>query len=303
MSLTKIATIVSSFTALLLLIIKLIIWFISWSISVLSSAIDFLLDLFVSIFNFIAIKNSEKPQDKNFNHGRWKIEALAAFFEWIIITVSWIYIFFQSIIKIINKETISFLWVSIIIMLISFLITWILVLFLEYIAKKTNNLVIKSDALHYKTDLFTNIWILFALVVIHYTWFYYIDWIIWIIISIYIIYSAYEILKKWFLLLLDISLEKETVNNIINIIKSQKKLNSYHFLRTRESWNVKFVDVHLVFNKEIKLIDAHSISDNIEKQITKLDKNYKWVFNIHLDPLDDSKTSLESCENCYNNHS
>jgi divalent metal cation (Fe/Co/Zn/Cd) transporter len=41
-------------------------------------------------------------------------------------------------------------------MVISFFITLFLVLFLEYVAKKTNNLVIKSDALHYKTDLFTN---------------------------------------------------------------------------------------------------------------------------------------------------
>ena len=73
MSITKIATIVSSITAFLLLTIKLIIWFFSWSISVLSSAIDSLLDLFVSIFNYIAIQNSEKPQDRIFNYWRWKI--------------------------------------------------------------------------------------------------------------------------------------------------------------------------------------------------------------------------------------
>lgn len=289
MSLTKIATIVSSLTALLLLIIKLIIWFISWSISVLSSAIDSLLDLFVSIFNFIAIKNSEKIQDKIFNYWRWKIEALASLFEWIIITISWLYIAYKSIIKLINNETVWFLWISIIVMLISFFITLFLVIFLEKVAKKTNNLVIKSDALHYKTDLFTNLWIFIALVIIHYSWFYAIDWIIWIIISVYIIYSAYELIKKWFLLLLDVSLDKSYVDEIINIINSQNDVNSFHFLRTRESWKMKFVDLHLVFNKKINLVDAHTTSDNIEKQITKLDKNCEWVFNIHLDPIDDSK--------------
>ena len=288
MSITKLATIVSSFTSLLLLIIKLIIWFISWSISVLSSAIDSLLDFFVSVFNYIAIQNSEKPQDKTFNYGRWKIEALASLFEWLIITISWIYILYQSIIKLINKEIISFLWISIIIMCISFIITLFLVLFLEYVAKKTNNLVIKSDALHYKTDLFTNGWILLALTIIHFTWFYYIDWIIWIIISIYIIYSAYELIKKWFLLLLDVSLDKKLVNKIIKIINSKKQISSYHFLRTRESWKIKFVDVHLVFNENIKLTDAHSISDEVEEEIEKLDNNWEWVFNIHLDPTDDS---------------
>jgi len=41
-------------------------------------------------------------------------------------------------------------------MIISVSITFILVLFLNYVAKKTDNLVIKADALHYKTDLFSN---------------------------------------------------------------------------------------------------------------------------------------------------
>ena len=123
MSLKRIATIVSSLTACLLLIIKLVVWIISGSIAVLSSAIDSLLDLFVSIFNFIAIKNSEKPIDKNFNYWRWKIEALASLFEWLIITASWLYILYESILKLINKESVSYLWTSIIIMLVSFLIT------------------------------------------------------------------------------------------------------------------------------------------------------------------------------------
>jgi ferrous-iron efflux pump FieF len=45
-------------------------------------------------------------------------------------------------------------------MIISVVITGFLVYFLEYVAKKTGNLVIKSDVLHYKTDLFSNAGIL-----------------------------------------------------------------------------------------------------------------------------------------------
>ena len=288
MSLQRTATIVSSITAFLLLVIKLFVWIISSSISVLSSAIDSLLDLFVSVFNYFAIHNSEKPPDKKFNYWRGKIEALASLFEWIIITLSWVYIFYESIIKLIKKETISYLWESIIVMMISIVITWCLVVFLDYVAKKTNNLVIRSDALHYKVDLYTNGWILLSLWIIYATWFYYIDAIIWIIISFYIIYSAYELIKKWYLLLLDVSLKEEVVDKIIEIIKSQKEITSYHFLRTHKSWNKNIVDVHIVFNKEIKLIDAHSVSDRIENNILKIDKNVNWIFNIHLDPYDDS---------------
>ena len=86
----------ATFTAVTLLIVKFIVWILSWSVAVLSSAIDSMLDMFVSIFNYIALKNSLKPADEKFNYGRWKIEALAAFLEWLIITFSWLYIFKAS---------------------------------------------------------------------------------------------------------------------------------------------------------------------------------------------------------------
>ena len=289
MSLIKFATIVSSITAFLLAIIKFIVWFFSWSIAVLSSAIDSLLDMFVSVFNYFALHNSEKDPDTKFNYGRWKIEAIAALFEGIIITLSWIYIFYESIYKIINQETVGYLWISIIVMIVSVLITLLLVLFLDYVAKKTNNLVIKADSLHYKTDLYSNSWILIWLSIIYFTWINYIDSFIWIIISIFIIYSAYELIKKWLLLLLDAALDSEEVNKIETIISSQKLITSYHELKTRQSGNTKYVEVHLVFSPDIKLIDAHKISDIIENEIPKIDKKNTWNILVHLDPYDDCK--------------
>lgn len=295
MSLQRTATIVSSITAFLLLIIKLIVWFMSSSISILSSAIDSLLDLFVSIFNFFAIKKSEKPADNHFNYGRWKIEWLASFIEWVIITLSWFYILYESINKLITWEKVEYIWIWIIVMLVSVTITGWLVYFLEYVAKKTESLVIKSDALHYKTDLYTNIWILLALAWIHFSWIHQIDSIVWIIISLYIIYSAWELIEEWYLNLLDVSLSDNDVEKIKKYIGDEKLVNDYHFLRTRASWKFKFVDVHLVFNPTIKLIDAHNSSDRIEDKIMLLDDKKTWIINIHLDPYDDSAQNDKKC--------
>ncbi len=288
MSLQRTATIVSSITAFLLVILKFFVWIFSWSIAVLSSAIDSMLDMFVSIFNYFAIHNSEKDPDNKFNYGRWKIEALASLFEWIIISLSGLYILYESISKIINDEKVSYLSVSLTVMVISLFITWALVVFLSYVAKKTDNLVIKADSLHYKTDLYSNAWILLWLALIYFTQIYYIDSIIWIIIALYIIYSASWLIKKWFLLLLDASLSRSEVKQIENIIKNQDKVKSFHELRTRQAWNNKFVEAHLVFDIDIKLLDAHKVSDIIELEISNIDKNYERVITMHLDPFDDS---------------
>ena len=70
MSLQKIATLVSSSTAFVLVAIKLTFGLMSGSVALLSSAIDSLLDMFVSVFNYFAVKNAEKPADEQFNYGR-----------------------------------------------------------------------------------------------------------------------------------------------------------------------------------------------------------------------------------------
>ncbi len=289
MTLQKKATVVASATSTLLIIIKLTIGIFSGSVAVLASAIDSVLDLIVSIFNFFAVTKSEKPADKTFNYGRGKIEALAAVIEGTVITISGLYILYESIRKGFYSESTQMLDTSIVVMLISLIITIALVTYLNYVAKETNSMVIKSDALHYKTDIWTNGAILFSLVSIHFSGIQLIDSIVGGLIALYIIYSAYEIIQEGVYVLLDGAIEDELVEKIKWILKNtQEEVTSYHFLKTRRSGNSNFVDVHLVFNPEISLLGAHRASDKIEADIMNLDSKNEWVFNIHLDPYDDS---------------
>ncbi|QFR39420.1 cation transporter [Candidatus Gracilibacteria bacterium 28_42_T64] len=289
MSLQKKATLISSVVAFLLLVMKFAIGILSGSIAVLSSAIDSLLDLFVSLFNYFAVSSSEKKEDGIFNYGRGKIEALAALFEGLIITFSGFFIFYTAVLKLIGNEKVEYLSYSIGVMIISVIITGFLVYFLEKVAKQTENIVIHADSLHYKTDLYSNLVILLGLVIIHFSGFYIIDAILGIIISLYIIYSAFDLIKKGYGLLLDISLDKEEIDQIIKIIDKQALITSYHELKTRQSGHRKFVEIHLVFTPEIKLIDAHRISDHVEYAIPKINKNFTRNVMIHLDPYCDSR--------------
>lgn len=278
------ATFVSSFTAFSLMIMKFFVWIFSGSIAVLSSAIDSMMDLFVSMFNNFAIFLSEKRPNKNFNYWRWKIEAMASFIEWLIIILSAIFIFYKSIDNIINKEVVMHIWVSLIVMLISVLATLFLVLYLNKIAKQTDNLVIQSDALHYKTDLLSNWWILISLLIIKFTGFHLIDSIIWILVAIYIVTEAYELVKKWFLLLLDVSLNEKEVEQIENIINKQERVQKFYNLKTRQSGNIKFVEVNVMVSECMILMEADMISHEIEAEIKEIDPRYEWNVVIHMDP-------------------
>lgn len=290
MTLQKKATIVSSSVAAFLTLIKLAVGLLSGSVAVLASAVDSTLDLLVSLFNLYAIKNSEKPADEEFNYGRGKIEALASVIEGSIIGASGAFLFYQAVKKAFVSEPSQYLDITLIIMIVSLIITISLVIFLNKVAKKTNSMVIKADALHYKTDVYTNLAVLISIVLVYFTKIELFDVVIGGAIALYIIYSAYDLAKEGVLQLLDKAVDEEIINKITDIIEKEEAANGFHFLKTRQAGNDIFIEFHLVFHCLISLMDAHKATDRIEEKIQSLDDKYTWIINIHLDPYDDSKS-------------
>ncbi len=289
MRLEKKATVVSTSVAGLLVIMKMTVGILSGSIAVLASAIDSFLDLTVSLFNYFALHNAEKDPDDSFHYGRSKIEPLAAVIEGVVVSLSALFILYEALIKIAHPREMSHMSESIGVMIVSFIITAALVVFLNYVAKKTKNMVIRADALHYKTDLFSNGAILMALALISMTAEQLIDPILGIGIAIYMIYSAIPIIKEGVLMLLDAALPEEDIEAIKEVIASEPIITDYHYLQTRESGSHIFISVHTVFNISISLYDAHLIADNVEDKLRQLFKDKKVHTLIHMDPYDDSE--------------
>lgn len=276
MSPEKKAISTASGTAAILAITKLTVGIFSWSIALISSAVDSLLDLTVSFVNLFAIKTAQAGPDAEHNYGHGKVEGIAALFEGLLILVSWGYIIYSAIDKMINKSIINDLSASIGVMVFSILMTGMVVYVLSRAAKKTNSLIVKADLMHYKTDFLTNTWVILSLIIVKFTGFYLIDQIVAIGVAIYIIIGCLPIMKEGF-----------------DLIMGHKEVEWYHLLQTRKGGKQYFVNVHLVFvDKEISLRQVHTISDTIERQIKKL-LQHKTQVMIHLDPHDDSDDSDE----------
>jgi cation diffusion facilitator family transporter len=289
MRLEKKATVVSTSVAGLLVLMKMTVGILSGSIAVLASAIDSFLDLTVSLFNYFALNTAEKNPDEQFNYGRSKIEPMAAVVEGTVISISALFILYEALIKIAHPREMNFMQSSIWVMAASLVITLLLVMFLNYVAKKTKNMVIKADALHYKTDLYSNGAVLMALALISMTGEQLIDPILGVGIAIYMIYSALPIIKEGILMLLDVALEEEDIQKIKNILKKEEVITAYHYLKTRESGSHVFISVHAVFNVSISLYDAHLIADKVEAKIKELFEDKIVHVLIHMDPYDDSE--------------
>ncbi len=283
------ATLVSSSVAFLLVTLKLTFGILSGSVAVLASAVDSLLDLVVSAFNYFALHHSDKEPDENFNYGRRKLEPLAAVIEGTIISLSALFILYESISKIVQGSGVEHLNSSIIVMAASIVITAALVIFLRHVANKTGNMVIRADSLHYQTDLLSNGAVLVALGLIALTDFPLIDPILGIGISAYMLYSAFPLIKEGILMLLDAALDPESVEKINKLLNSQIDISSHHDLRTRRSGSDIYLSVHIVFSISTSLYDAHMVGDRIELAFKNLFPDDTVHSLIHLDPYDDSE--------------
>ncbi len=287
--LEKRAPLVATAISLLLAIIKLTVGIMSGSVALLASAVDSIMDMFVSVFNFLAIRLSDRSPDEQFPFGYGKVEALAATLEGLVVMGSGFFIFYESVQKFIHKETVTHIPLSVAVMLVSITVVGGLVAFLAYVVKKTNNMVIKADLLHYKTDLYSNSAVLLSLAIIYFTDWYWIDILFGAAIGIYIIKEAYELVSEGVHVLLDVSLPKEEVDKIIQIVTENPDVKGFHFLKTRYAGKFKFVELHVVLTPDVILLQAHRVADEIENQIKQIDPDSRWHVMIHLDPYDDSE--------------
>jgi len=299
MTLQKKATLVASATAFFLIVIKLTVGIMTGTVVIIASAIDSALDFLISLFNSYAVSKSQKPTDADYNYGRGKIEGLASMLEGIVIIASGLFIIYAAIQKFISGEPTTHLGLSLGVMAVSVLTTSALVIFLNSVYAKTKSLIIKSDALHYKSDLYTNLGIIASLSLIYFSNWHFIDPVVSIAIAVYIIYSAAGIVKEGLEMLLDKALEHETVEKIQEIIQSHIEakeciISGYHQLKTRRSGSVNFVDVHIVFNDKVLLRDSHELADHIEERIIEIHPKESWIINIHQDPYDDGNINLKA---------
>jgi len=283
----RLATIISTSVAIFLVLVKFVIGIASGSVAVLASAIDSILDSAVSIFNYFAIKKAEESPSQKYPYGRGKVQAIAGVIEGTIITLSGLFIIYEGISKMVDQKETSLLVPSIVAMAISIVVTFFLVRYLLKVAKETDNIVIKADAVHYQTDLLSNGAVLLSLVLVKVTGFDWIDAIFGIGIGIYIIKEACGIIKESIEILLDRALDEEVVEKIGKIISSHSEVQNYHWLKTRTDGTTNFVEFHMVLYPNMLLLEAHRVADQVEEEIVRIDPKKRWVITPHFDPYDD----------------
>jgi ferrous-iron efflux pump FieF len=264
--LMKLATWASVTTAGILIFAKLLAWFMTGSVSILASLIDSIMDSLASLINLFAVHYSLQPADAEHRFGHGKAEPLAGLVQASFIGGSAIFLVLQAVDRLHYPHALEDVTTGIGVMVFAIIMTLGLQIIQRHVIKKTGSTAIRADALHYATDLLTNLSVILALFLASLGWAW-ADSVFAIGIAIYILYSAVRIGYEAFQILMDRELPAEIQGKIRTIAMSQPGVKGIHDLRTRQSGQTQFVQLHVELDKSLSLGEAHAIADSVEQAI------------------------------------
>ena len=102
-------------------------------------------------------------------------------------------------------------------------------------------------------------------------------------VSVIIIKSGYEILKETGVILLGTDVDKETVERLIEILKSGRYITGVHDIEIHDyGKNKRFGTAHVEVPVNIDVYSMHEIVDDLEKRVKK---ELFIDLSLHMDPI------------------
>jgi cation diffusion facilitator family transporter len=261
---------------------KFTVGFITGSMSMISSAVDSVGDLLVSVANLFVVRIAAKEADDDHNYGHAKLEGLGAMFEGGFIFAAATFIIYEAIHKIIVGEVSHDSTLGILVMLPILALTAGTTLFLRKVAKETGSVVVKADAVHYGSDVWVNVGVLVALVLVRLTGKPVIDSIISIVIALSMFRASWHVVREGFGIVMDESLDALTVAKLRTLLESTTTIESFHDLKTRAG-KVAIVDFHVVVAPQTTTAAVHHIYLGLRVRIRDVVGSSTKVL-MHADP-------------------
>lgn len=239
-------------------------------------------DILSTVVVMLGLKLSEKPADESHPYGHERIEPALTKILAVILLVTALMIFYCGLTTIIGGNYQIPGNITIIAALISIFTKEWMYKYTKKGAEQIESSALLADAWHHRSDAFSSVGTLIGVVgaKLGYP---ILDPIASIVISLFIAKMAFEIYFKALNQLLDRAADSKTIEEIKKIILSVDGVLEIDVLKTRIHSNKIYVDVEISVDKDLSLIEAHNISENVHSQIESKLKRVKHCM-VHVNP-------------------
>lgn len=263
--------------AIFLTAIKIIVGISTGSLGILAEAAHSGLDLVAALVTLIAVKIADRPADDDHTYGHGKVENLSALFETLLLYITCLWIIREAIDRLFftHVPVQASFW-AFFVMAISILLDYSRSRMLYMAAEKYNSQALEADALHFHTDIWSSSVVIFGLACVKATE---------IFPSLHFLHDADAVAALGVALIVIVVSTKLGIRSIKSLIdtapsgmaghikKNVEKIDGVidcHNIRIRNSGADVFIDVHIHMSGRVSLARAHSLTEEVEKEIQNL---------------------------------
>lgn len=280
--LTARAAMASIAMAVTLIAMKTYAAFETGSMAMLGSLADSGLDLVASLVVLVGVRIAAVPADYDHRFGHGKAEALAALAQVALITVSAAFIGFRAVQRLLSGAQTAQAELGIAVSIIAIALTGVLIAYQRHVVKRTGSLAIRTDRLHYTSDLLLNGSVIVALVLDQFAALTGADAIFGLLIAMWLLWGAWSASSHALDQLMDKEWPEELRKRFLAAAKEYPELAGLHDFRTRSSGTHYFAQFHVWVPADWTVREAHDRLDHAEQALRERFPDTEIL--IHVDP-------------------
>lgn len=252
------------------------------STAMLGSLADTALDLVASLATLAGVWVAAQPSDDDHRFGHGKAEALAAFVQVVLISISALGIAARAVEQLVAGGQTAAAGEGIGVSLIAIAATLVLLGWQARVIRRTGSLAVRTDHLHYRSDLALNLAVIAALALDQYAGLRGADPLFGLGIALWLAWSAWGASQEAVEQLMDKEWPEEKKAHFLAVVARHPELKGVHDLRTRTSGNRDFVQFHVWVDPAMTVRHAHQVMDEVEAKL--LAEFPEVEILIHPDP-------------------
>ena len=268
--------------AVVLLVAKAWASIVTDSTAMLGSLADTALDLVASLATLAAVHIAAQPADREHRFGHGKAESLVALGQVGLIGVSALGIAWRAADRLINGGATAEMGLGIGVSLFAIAATLLLLVYQRRVIVRTESVAIRTDNVHYQSDLLLNLSVIVALVLDQLMGWRMADPLFGIAIAAWLLYGAWRAASRSIDQLMDKEWPEAKRRAFLTATADFPELAGLHDLRTRTSGAFDFVQFHVWVPSEWTVGEAHQRMDRVEEALQARFPGTEIL--IHLDP-------------------
>jgi cation diffusion facilitator family transporter len=272
----KRAALLSVGSALLLVSLKTFLVVRTGSLGVLSEALHSSLDLIAAIITLLSVRMSDQPADERHPYGHGKFENFSAFVETGLLALTALYIIYEAFARLFFKTVhIQPSITAILVLLVALSIDVTRARALRNVAKKYSSDALEADALHFSTDVWSTIVVIFGIGLVwagetwNVPWLVYADALAGLAVAAIVLWVGAQLGRRTLDALLDAAPEG-LQQEIARAVARMDGVLDVDRVRVRRAGNRHFVDATVSVARTASLEQVHALSDAIEKRIGEI---------------------------------